>query len=164
MPSAEARNSALGALQFAVAELFTAGVGILAIWVSAHVMRRVLDPSAEARERSKARRDKIFERLRRTGVDPRSLAGMSPAEETLMHDLVFPEDITVSFKDVGGLSDVKESLKELVVYPMRHPEVYGLATQASSSASARIPGKLLGPPKGILLYGPPGTGKTLQVG
>ncbi len=54
---------------------------------------------------------------------------------------------TVTWKDVGGLEEVKSSLKEAVELPLKHPEAF----------------KKLGirPPKGILLFGPPGCGKTL---
>jgi transitional endoplasmic reticulum ATPase len=59
----------------------------------------------------------------------------------------FVEIPKVSWDDVGGLEDVKQSLKEAVEWPLTQPEVF----------------KRMGihAPRGILLYGPPGTGKTL---
>ncbi|OFV68577.1 MAG: ATPase, AAA-type, CDC48 [Candidatus Syntrophoarchaeum caldarius] len=53
----------------------------------------------------------------------------------------------VRWDDVGGLSEVKEALKEAVEWPLKYPELF-------KQVGAK-------PPKGILLYGPPGTGKTL---
>ncbi|MCX6814667.1 MAG: CDC48 family AAA ATPase [Candidatus Aenigmarchaeota archaeon] len=53
----------------------------------------------------------------------------------------------VKWDDVGGLNEVKESLREIVEWPLNHPESF-----------ERIG---IRPPKGILLYGPPGSGKTL---
>jgi len=53
----------------------------------------------------------------------------------------------VKWDDVGGLEEVKESLREIVEWPLKHPESF-----------ERIG---IVPPKGILLYGPPGSGKTL---
>ncbi len=59
--------------------------------------------------------------------------------------LVEVPDIT--WKQVGGLDEVKQELKEAVEWPIRYPDVFErLRTRA---------------PKGILLFGPPGTGKTL---
>lgn len=145
--------------EFVLAELFSAGVGLLAVWLSARVMRRFLDPGAADRERSRSRREAIVARLLKTGVSPHALANLSATEEALMHDLVFPEDITVSFHDIGGLDKVKDSLRELVVYPMLYPGLFGLGGGASSAGAAKG-GALLSPPKGILLYGPPGTGKS----
>jgi transitional endoplasmic reticulum ATPase len=59
--------------------------------------------------------------------------------------LVEVPDIT--WKQVGGLEDVKQELKEAVEWPLKYPDVFEcLQTK---------------PPKGILLFGPPGTGKTL---
>ncbi|MFA6460650.1 MAG: CDC48 family AAA ATPase [Candidatus Woesearchaeota archaeon] len=53
----------------------------------------------------------------------------------------------VNWKDIGGLEDVKNKLKEAVEWPLKNPEMF----------------KRMGirPPRGILLYGPPGTGKTM---
>jgi transitional endoplasmic reticulum ATPase len=53
----------------------------------------------------------------------------------------------VTWETVGGLSDVKQQLKEAVEWPLEDPESF-----------ERMGIK---PPRGILLYGPPGTGKTL---
>ena len=52
-------------------------------------------------------------------------------------------------KDIGGLNDVIEELKEAVIYPLTMPHLY------SHSSS------LLSAPSGVLLYGPPGCGKTM---
>lgn len=53
----------------------------------------------------------------------------------------------ISWADIGGLEDVKRELRELVQYPVEHPELY---EKFGMSA-----------PKGVLFYGPPGCGKTL---
>lgn len=55
-------------------------------------------------------------------------------------------DTRISFKDVAGNEEAKESLKEMVDF-IKNPEVY-------NQYGARLP-------RGVLLYGPPGTGKTL---
>jgi len=52
----------------------------------------------------------------------------------------------ITFKDVGGLEDVKEEIRNKVVYPLKDPEM------------SRKYGRVIG--GGILLYGPPGCGKT----
>ncbi len=56
------------------------------------------------------------------------------------------KDTGVTFKDVAGEDEAKESLQEVVGF-LHEPEKY-----------TRIGAKL---PKGVLLVGPPGTGKTL---
>ena len=53
----------------------------------------------------------------------------------------------VRWEDIGGLEDVKKSMKEVVEWPLKYPDSF----------------KRLGikPPTGVLLFGPPGCGKTL---
>ncbi len=53
----------------------------------------------------------------------------------------------IHYEDIGGLGRELSQVREMIEYPLRHPEVF----------------EKLGiePPKGVLLYGPPGTGKTL---
>ncbi len=53
----------------------------------------------------------------------------------------------VKWEDVGGLEDVKRTLRERVELPLKRPEAF-----------TRLG---IRPPKGVVLYGPPGTGKTL---
>ncbi|XP_042042491.1 uncharacterized protein LOC121787732 isoform X1 [Salvia splendens] len=69
-------------------------------------------------------------------------------ENNFVSAVVPPGEIGVKFDDVGALEDVKKALNELVILPMRRPELFSR-------------GNLLRPCKGILLFGPPGTGKTL---
>ncbi len=57
-----------------------------------------------------------------------------------------PEEQKVTFKNVAGLKEEKEDLKEVVDF-LKAPQKY-------TKVGARIP-------KGVLLVGPPGTGKTL---
>eukprot|EP00727_Mastigamoeba_balamuthi_P000471 m51a1_g10420 putative cell division cycle protein 48 (776) ;mRNA; f:913-4569 len=52
-----------------------------------------------------------------------------------------------TWEDVGGLEPVKRELREMIQYPVTHPEKF------------RKFG--MDPPKGVLFYGPPGCGKTL---
>ncbi|CAA2965484.1 AAA+-type ATPase [Olea europaea subsp. europaea] len=69
-------------------------------------------------------------------------------ESNFVSAVVPPGEIGVKFDDVGALEDVKKALNELVILPMRRPDLFSS-------------GNLLRPCKGILLFGPPGTGKTL---
>lgn len=60
---------------------------------------------------------------------------------------IYVEMPTVSWNDVGGLDEAKQSIIEAVEWPIKSPEKF---TKMGIKA-----------PRGILLYGPPGTGKTL---
>ena len=67
-------------------------------------------------------------------------------EPSVMRE-VFVEVANVHWDDVGGLDDVKRTLRETVEWPLKHRELF-------EHAKTR-------PAKGILLHGAPGTGKTL---
>ena len=67
-----------------------------------------------------------------------SLADVSPMEINM----------DVTFDAIGGLDDHLNNLKEMCMFPLLYPEVFGKFNMT--------------PPKGVLFYGPPGTGKTLM--
>jgi SpoVK/Ycf46/Vps4 family AAA+-type ATPase len=53
-----------------------------------------------------------------------------------------------TWEDIGGLQEVKRELRELVQYPVEHPEKFEKFG--------------MNPSRGVLFYGPPGCGKTLM--
>ena len=55
---------------------------------------------------------------------------------------------TTTWEDIGGLEDVKANLREMILYPIEHPEKFQKFGMQ--------------PSKGVLFYGPPGCGKTLM--
>ncbi|CCA75135.1 probable MSP1-intra-mitochondrial sorting protein [Serendipita indica DSM 11827] len=69
-------------------------------------------------------------------------------ERTIAAEIISPEDMNVTFADIGGLDGIITSLRETVIFPLTHPQLF-----TSSS--------LLSAPKGVLLYGPPGCGKSM---
>ncbi|KAK1276092.1 Katanin p60 ATPase-containing subunit A1 [Acorus gramineus] len=68
-------------------------------------------------------------------------------EKRIRPEVIPANEIGVTFTDIGALDDIKESLQELVMLPLRRPDLFK--------------GGLLKPCRGILLFGPPGTGKTM---
>ncbi|XP_040989279.1 uncharacterized protein LOC121236861 isoform X2 [Juglans microcarpa x Juglans regia] len=68
-------------------------------------------------------------------------------EKRIRPEVILANEIDITFADIGALDDIKESLQELVMLPLRRPDLFK--------------GGLLKPCKGILLFGPPGTGKTM---
>ena len=109
---------------------------------SAAILRR-LDGGDESDDESPQRGGKRGRRQRKGELV------LTQYEQAIAMDVVAPEDIPVTFEDIGGLGDIIEELKESVIYPLTMPHLY---TSASS---------LLTAPSGVLLYGPPGCGKTM---
>ena len=57
---------------------------------------------------------------------------------------ILREKPNVQWKDVIGLTDAKQAIRDSIIYPFKRPDFFPL-----------------GWPRGILLFGPPGCGKTL---
>ncbi|KAL9265081.1 putative AAA domain-containing protein [Drosera capensis] len=68
-------------------------------------------------------------------------------EKRIRPEVIPANEIGVTFADIGALDEIKESLQELVMLPLKWPDLFK--------------GGLLKPCRGILLFGPPGTGKTM---
>src|SRR6056297_3059481 len=96
-------------------------------------------------------------RSRDEGADDRELldvtvsredfnTGMASVDPSAMREFV-AEAPTVSFDDVGGLDEAKQTLVEAVEWPLAYANLF----EATNTD----------PPSGVLLHGPPGTGKTL---
>ncbi|XP_059667284.1 uncharacterized protein LOC132312795 [Cornus florida] len=103
---------------------------------------RHLDPNREASKKALEHKKEISKRL------GRPLIQTNPYEDVIACDVINPSHIDVEFDSIGGLETIKQALYELVILPLRRPELFSH-------------GKLLSPQKGVLLYGPPGTGKTM---
>jgi len=69
-------------------------------------------------------------------------------ELSIASNLVDPETIPVSWKDIAGLDDVLQELRDTLILPIKNKNLFGGS-------------QLLQPPKGVLLHGPPGCGKTM---
>ncbi len=74
------------------------------------------------------------------------IEGLKNVEPSAMREVMIQKP-NVKWEDVGGLTDAKDKLKELVELPLLHPELFLEAG--------------IKPSKGVLLSGPPGTGKTM---
>ncbi|KAL3630738.1 hypothetical protein CASFOL_023722 [Castilleja foliolosa] len=101
-----------------------------------------LDPNRDASKKALEHKKEIAKRL------GRPLIQTNPYEDVVACDVVNPDHIDVKFDSIGGLDAIKQELYDLVILPLRRPELFSH-------------GKLLCPQKGVLLYGPPGTGKTM---
>lgn len=75
------------------------------------------------------------------------LAALREVEPTATREF-FNERSTLKLGDIGGLSQIKETLLSIVDWPLKYPELF-----ASGKVSSR----------GILLSGPSGTGKSMMV-
>ena len=74
--------------------------------------------------------------------------GNGPDADLIMmiENSVISQNPNISFDDIAGLEEAKDSLRMNVICPLTMTEYFK---------------KIRTPPKGMLLYGPPGTGKTM---
>jgi peroxin-6 len=73
-------------------------------------------------------------------------AAVEAARKDFADSIGDPKIPTVSWEDVGGLTNVKDALVETIQLPLERPKFFAKGKKKRS---------------GILFYGPPGTGKTL---
>jgi len=105
-----------------------------------------MDPMRSTKREAQRRVNEILKSLQRRQKKTRKIH-VTDYEAMIANDIIMPENISVTFDDIGGLEDIKLKLQESVILPLKYPELFR--------------GKLLKVPKGILLYGEPGTGKTM---
>jgi SpoVK/Ycf46/Vps4 family AAA+-type ATPase len=84
--------------------------------------------------------DRSPARLTEHGPDDRNQAGKAD-------EIISSERPKLSFRDVGGLENVKEKIRLTIIYPFQRPELYAAYGKKAGG--------------GILMYGPPGCGKTM---
>ena len=124
-------------------------ISLTFVGISAYIMQRAmrrLDPRISNERTTKA-----------SAVARRLLKGKGKMELVLREheievaaDVVCPDDIDVTFAEIGGLSEQAKQLQQAILLPVRRPSLFAQS-------------KLFRSPKGILLHGPPGTGKTMLV-
>lgn len=96
-------------------------------------------------------RAKTLNKLIKTQIPNKSSKNPSSSEENSEYDKVLESSIVsetpdLTLNDVAGLEDVKRSLREAIVLPLKRPDLFTGSRQ---------------PWRGILLHGPPGCGKTM---
>ena len=108
-----------------------------------HALRRVL-PDIGAIKGDRPIPQEILKKLIVTKEDFEY--SMKMVEPSAMREVLI-EVPKVKWEDIGGLEEVKRSMKEVIEWPLKFPDSF----------------KRLGikPPTGVLLFGPPGCGKTL---
>ncbi|KAF9972549.1 hypothetical protein BGZ73_004319 [Actinomortierella ambigua] len=102
-----------------------------------------LDPVKAKKKDAHQKGAKIMDRLGQRDLK------LNEYEQVIAAEVIHPDDIKVDFNQIGGLDPIIRSLRESVILPLNHPDLFTSA------------GGLLGAPKGVLLYGPPGCGKTM---
>ena len=57
-----------------------------------------------------------------------------------MQDVIDPDDIHTSFKDIAGIDGIKQELQDMIILPLSQPQPF-------------VKHSLFSLPKGVLLYG-----------
>ncbi|KAI8979930.1 P-loop containing nucleoside triphosphate hydrolase protein [Pilobolus umbonatus] len=113
----------------------------VAFYIAFKLIVGSLDPNKAKRQEAKSKSTRVLGKL--------GDLKLSEYEQIIAAEVIHADEITVNFKQIGGLDHIIQDLRESVIYPLCYPEIF-------TSASG-----LLGAPRGVLLYGPPGCGKTM---
>ena len=77
---------------------------------------------------------------------PEELKGLDRELIAKIENEIVDAGESITFKDIAGLHECKQTVMELVCWPMKRPDLFTGLRRG---------------PNGLLLFGPPGTGKTL---
>ncbi len=77
---------------------------------------------------------------------PEELKGLDKELITKIENEIVDSGDSITFDDIAGLKQAKQTVMELVCWPMKRPDLFTGLRRG---------------PNGLLLFGPPGTGKTL---
>ncbi|XP_055920060.1 outer mitochondrial transmembrane helix translocase-like [Eupeodes corollae] len=111
-------------------------------------MMKQLDPTSKNKRNAKIRAEEQLKRIQKASNFGINTQVLNDYELMIASHLVVPDDIPISWNDIAGLDGVIQELRESVVLPVRHRDLFSKS-------------KLWEAPKGVLLHGPPGCGKTL---
>ncbi|CAG8441393.1 1440_t:CDS:10 [Diversispora eburnea] len=126
-----------------VADVVIFALSQVALYFAVKFILNSLDPLKDKKKEAKAKSEEVLGKLGLKNLK------LNEYEEVILSEVIFPDEITVNFKQIGGLDPIIQSLRESVIYPLCYPQLF-----TSSSG-------LLGVSKGVLLHGPPGVGKTM---
>lgn len=124
---------------------FLTGAGLSMYYMLNHLMG---DMEGGRNKESKRNSNKVLKKIRLGNAALRDLL-LNEYEKRLLNALVLPDELTVTFDDIGGLQAIIDELHEAVILPLTEPELFAKYLSLVQS------------PKGVLFYGPPGCGKTM---
>lgn len=101
-----------------------------------------MDPTYKQKNQAKKRAEQLMKRIGVEGVS------LTEYEMNIASQLVDPQTMKVTWRDIAGLDEIIHELQDTVILPFQKRHLL-----AGS--------KLFQPPKGVLLFGPPGCGKTM---
>ncbi|XP_060927676.1 outer mitochondrial transmembrane helix translocase [Limanda limanda] len=101
-----------------------------------------MDPTSKQKSQAKKRAEQLMKRIGVEGVK------LTDYEMNIASQLVDPQTMKVSWRDIAGLDEVINELQDTVILPFQKRHLLARS-------------KLFQPPKGVLLFGPPGCGKTM---
>jgi SpoVK/Ycf46/Vps4 family AAA+-type ATPase len=112
-----------------------------------------MDPTKEEDKNSSESYAALIESMKKNGR--KVFKPANDYETRILNDIVFPDQISITWNDVGGLETLKEQIYETLVLPLQNPGLFKANRKDPSQASLAVV------PRGVLFYGPPGTGKTM---
>lgn len=124
------------------------GAGLSMYYILNHLLNESLGEGSVKNKESKKKGTGILRKMQATNPELKDVT-FNDYEKSLLNCLITPEDISVTFKDVGGLQEIIDELREAVILPLTEPELFAAHLTLVQS------------PKGVLFYGPPGCGKTM---
>lgn len=126
---------------------FLTGAGLSMYYMINHLLNDNIDNAVHSKELKK-NSNNVLKKIQATNSTLKNIQ-LNDYEKSLLNSLITPDEIKVTFEDIGGLKDIIDELHEAVILPLTEPELFAAHLSLVQS------------PKGVLFYGPPGCGKTM---
>lgn len=109
--------------------------------ISYYTMKWLVEAMDPTKKQKAAAQNKARKLLNDLGIDEK--LDLNEYELMIASHLVEPSKIPISWKDISGLEEVVQELRETVILPIQKRDLF-------------VGSQLTQAPKGVLLHGPPG--------
>lgn len=142
-------------------KIVSTGATIYVSWKMLKLLSDFLELTNQKQEKAANMAAALAKRLNRPEI---GVMEFDQYEQRLINDIIGPNELSVSFRDIGGMKNELNEVADNIILPLRYwslqQEQRKRLSHGATGSSAVLDDDCRCP-SGVLLYGAPGTGKSL---